>query len=198
MDTTIENSNSQQVEDVGGSDMDSQRAGELLAAAVVAGDTDAIKQAVFDQNAALINKSMTTVIPTLKSVLESVLKAQIGALTTRMDKSDSARLKRNAQFQDHLDHRFDAFGEELTMAVGLVQEVQASQATFQDRLTGTEARVTAIEADSLAIHASIARLEAVNDRLAKIEAHIAGSRRDEIGKLRAELDALKQARGDGS
>ena len=72
------------------------------------------------------------------------------------------------------------------------------QVGVDERLTAFDARMTASEADRTELRDRLTRLEAVNDRLTKVESYIAGSRRDEIGKLRAEIDALKQARGDGN
>lgn len=66
-------------------------------------------------------------------------------------------------------------------------EVGAIQRQFQ----GVTQRLDASEADRRAIHEEIAALEK------KLDVYIAGSKREELIAIRRELDALKQARGDG-
>ena len=167
--------------------------------AMVAAGDPALALAMRRHTEAIRNYMQTTLVPSFEKAIGTLLDKKLGEVTQH---SDTARDTRNAQLQDHFDHRFDTFGAGLTTVVGLVQEVQASQAMFQvgvdERLTAFDARMTASEADRTELRDRLTRLEAVNDRLTKVESYIAGSRRDEIGKLRAEIDALKQARGDGN
>jgi hypothetical protein len=156
-------------------------------------DPVARAQAMHRHAEAIRNMMQTVLVPSFKQAIEGMLKKQTDALSARLNNSDNARLMRNAQLQDHIDNRFDGFGEELTKVAGLVQEVQASQSVFQ---IAVDERLTNLEADRNVLRERVTRLEAVNDRLAQIETYIAGSKRAEVDALRREIDALKQARGD--
>lgn len=91
----------------GGSEWELSEAIKLMGEAQASGDPEQIATAMRRHAEALTNSTNTTMIPTLRNVLETVVRTEIGKLSTRIDNSDKARLARNTQFQLELNTRLD-------------------------------------------------------------------------------------------
>lgn len=91
----------------GGSAWELSEAIKLMGEAQASGDREQIGTAMRRHSEALTNATNEIMIPTLKNVLETVLKSEIGTLTKRIESSDRARLLRNNQFQEELNNRLD-------------------------------------------------------------------------------------------
>lgn len=130
-------------------------------------------------------------------------RGDIAEIAKQQAQSDRARLLRNAEFQEHIDERFDTFGGELTKVAGLIQEVQSSQAAFHARLTTVEQRVGVSEDGLSALRARMLQIEDVNRRLDELSAfreefrvYAAATRRGEFDLLKAQVQVLLAERGE--
>ena len=165
----------------GGTGWELQRAAKNLAAAV---GNEAARDAVLDVAAALANQSMTTVIPTLQTVLQGVMKQGFGSLEARLDRSDRASLDHRTDLRLHLDSRFDNYGTELDRLTEHTKGLQAGIATLQaefqtvgetvdglaSQLDGIVASIVEVRAQAAERTAQIyARLDAHNDKLSNQE-----------------------------
>jgi hypothetical protein len=106
-DTTTSMSDGQEKKPEGGSDWELSEAIKLMGEATASGDPQQIARAMRRHAEALTNAANTIMIPTLKSVLESVVKKEIDALSLHINNSDRARLDWNTKFQEELQSRLD-------------------------------------------------------------------------------------------
>ncbi len=121
--------------------------------AMVAAGDPALALAMHRHTEAIRNYMMITLVPSFEKAIGSLLDKKLGEVTRRIDASDKARNLRNATFQEHIDDRFDAFGGELTTAIGLVQKVQVSQSAFQASVERHDAELEAIRKRLTALEA---------------------------------------------
>lgn len=178
---------------VGGAAADSRRAAQRLADAVAAGDGEEIKEAVFDQSAALINQSMTTVIPTLKVVLESVLKKEIAAISARLDERNTIDLTWRAEWRNLQDNQSDRIYTELDRLAAATEEAAESRKKYDQAIDDLRAdhdilasRVDAIDARHTELDALHAWRIEVDQKLASV----AQADRDDLHAKLARIEAL--------
>mgnify|MGYP001577886040 FL=1 len=142
----------------GGTEWELSEAIRLMGDAVASGDSEQIATAMRRHGEALSNSAALVLIPTLKTTLESVLKTQIGQIARRLDNSDKARLKRNGEFQDHIDNRFDGLTGELDKMLASQEGLARGLGKQDDDIAALARRVTALEANNT-------RLEALEDAI---------------------------------
>lgn len=197
----------------GGADADSRKAGIRLAAAVQSGDVQEIQEAVHDQSAALINMSMTTVIPTLKTVLETVLRTEIGNITQRLDNRDRYDLDRRTEestrrqaqevhLYDELDKLGEGQGHIMAALEATATEIKKDIGDMGETLLATVGRVSNLEevsqdhgqqiaAHTARIEVGEARTTALEIRMTTIEAEHR-SLRSQVGAILTHLKRDKE------
>lgn len=192
----------------GGSLRDIDLAAAEMAAAV---GNEQAAAAMHNFAAALRNESMTTVIPTLQTVLQGVMRQGFGSLEARLDRSDRASLDHRTDLRLHLDSRFDNYGTELDRLTehtrGLQAGVAALQAGFQavgETVDGLASQLDGIVASIVEVRAQAAertreiyvRLDAHNEKLTSQEEAF-NALRDAVSRLEVQLaDLHKQTLGD--
>lgn len=170
----------------GGPEWERNEAAKLLAAGVKAGDDAVIEQSADRLGDAVVNavtsRLISTLVQTLRAEvkpqfeqLSGEVKQQVGAISHRLDNSDTARITRNTQFQVQLDNRLDAFAEKQDAMLASVQD-------------GT-ARLGKIETDIDALHQGYNSNAA---RIAAIEAYTRANRRAELDTVVHKQQAIEQ------
>lgn len=128
----------------GGAAWELGQAATRMVQAMVLGDAAEMEAAMSDYAAALgsqATSSMAAIAAPLMTAIAEV-RGAIAKLDDRMDKSDRARLTRNAQFQDDMDTRLDVHGAALDrIEQGLVIRRQA----IDERLDNHETRIARLE-----------------------------------------------------
>lgn len=107
----------------GGTDWELSEAIRLMGEAQASGDPEQIATAMRRHAEALTNAANSTMIPTLKNVLETVLRAEIGQIYARMDNHNAADLDRRTEDRVRLDKQSDYLYREL-------DEIKAGQAAI--------------------------------------------------------------------
>jgi hypothetical protein len=149
MQDTIDNKDSQ----AGGSDWELSEAIRLMGEAQASGDPVQIATAMRRHAEALTNVTNTTMIPTLKNVLEAVVKKEVTQLSSAIDGTTKVQdqrfqymLNQLGSFLDKEDARHDHANDEMnqiTVALaGLKSDGQALQAEFRAGLSGIQQTVS--------------------------------------------------------
>lgn len=182
----------------GGSLRDIDLAAAEMAAAV---GNEQAAAAMHNFAAALRNESMTTVIPTLQTVLQGVMKQGFDSLKAQIDRSDRASLDHRTDLRLHLDARFDNYGSELDRLIKQTGDLQGGQAVLRDEFLKIGESLTQIQIDFGALSAEVAQVSAELTRsrehrarlqaaVDKIEAQMLAP--GERERLLAQHDALVQ------
>lgn len=173
----------------GGSEWELSEAIRLMGEAQSSGDPSQVATAMRRHAEALTNVTNTIMIPTLRQVLESVVRSEVGAvrsdiaklaeqnvrIDTRQQNADTASLSWRTELRIHIDGQFDHFGEELD---SFKQETREALAA----LGGLEARVERVEVGQ-------AKLEI---KVESLEAHGAPAKAvDELHQLRGEVSEIR-------
>jgi DNA repair exonuclease SbcCD ATPase subunit len=149
MDSTTNTTDSQ----AGGSDWELSEAIRLMGEAQASGDAALIATAMRRHAEALINVTNTTMIPTLKNVLETVVKREVTQLSGVIDGTTKVQdqrfqymLNQLSSFLDKEDARHDHANDEMNRItealVGLRSDGQALQAEFRAGLSGIQQTVS--------------------------------------------------------
>jgi len=129
---------------VGGAPWELGKAATRMVQALVAGDVQEIEQAMSDYAAALGSQATSSMAAIAAPLMAGIvdLRTAIAKIDTRLDRSDHARLTRNAQFQGELDMRLDVHGATLDR---IEQSLAARRAAIDERLDNHEGRIARIE-----------------------------------------------------
>lgn len=171
----------------GGAAADSRRAAQRLADAVVAGDADEIKEAVFDQHAALTNQAMITVIPTLRTVLESVLKTEIAGVKSEIGRQGDIRRDQFHELEHLIDSRYDGLSVEMNTLIASQGELAHGLGKISTAVDGLTGRVSDLEESRNHLQQSI------NDLSTTVHHYMDGSKREDVRALQAQM---REMRGD--
>lgn len=157
----------------GGSAWELSEAIKLMGDAVASGDPEAIATAMRRHSEALTNAANTTMIPTLKSVLESVVKSEIGALTQRMANARQADLDWRVEDRDMRDAQSTRLYAELDGLLSSVQDgtallgkldarvgdVETRQGILTDRVVLVSEEISEVKSDVAELRADMANMQ---------------------------------------
>lgn len=88
------------------------------------------------------NMMLGVIAPNFERALEQILVKHVDVLSRRLDNSDQARVKRNAEFQIELDNRLDAHGNALER---IEQSLVIRRQAIDERLDNHETRIARLE-----------------------------------------------------
>lgn len=190
-------------ENKGGSSWELSEAIKLMGEAVASGDPEQIATAMRRHAEALTNSANTTLIPTLRSVLESVVKQEVGELSTRLDNSDRARLARSSEFQSHIDTKFDrmwdavdglkketqdgiaALGGQFREMADDVGQLKSDMRESQEDRQNIHSEVAGVKGDVADVRSDVAALQR------QFASYIQGSKRDDVEEIRTQLREMR-------
>lgn len=171
-------------EETGGSEWELSEAIDLMGRAQASGDPDQIATAMRRHAEALTNATNTTMIPTLKNVLETVVRKEVGALAKRID----ATVKQQDQRFGYMLSQMSAFLEKedarhavYDAAEETTQAALTSAARMLDEITSyaqtsitlsREAKIMAKESIAVS-RESLAVVKSAIVRLGKVEKSVA-------------------------